>query len=175
MLNFKSKKGLTFIGMPSAGKSVTGKLLAKELNCKYIDLDLLILEKEGASHQQILKEKGGEALEKLEEKYALELDFENLIFAPGGSMIFSPKAMEKIKQETFVIHLGVSKEEIERRLGKNLYTNGIVGLEERGLENIILERAPLYQKYADLYLDTNNLSKEEVALEVLQKLKSIVI
>lgn len=172
---FKTKKGLTFIGMPSAGKSVTGKILAKKLNCKYIDLDILILEKEGISHHQILKEKGDEALEKLEEKYTLELDFENLIFAPGGSMIFSPKAMEKIKSESFVIHLGVGKKEIERRLGKDLYTNGIVGLEEEGLDSIILERAPLYQKYADMYLDTDSLSKEEVVEEILKKIESVVI
>jgi shikimate kinase len=172
---FKTKKGITFIGMPSAGKSVTGRMLAQKLDCKYIDLDILILEKEGISHQQILQEKGGEELEKLEEKYALELDFEDLIFAPGGSMIFSPRAMEKIKQETFVIHLGVGEEEIKRRLGKNLYTNGIVGLEEKGLQNIILERTPLYEKYADLYLDTNNLSREEVVEQVLQKLKNTVI
>ena len=55
---FNSKKGLTFIGMPSSGKSVTGKILAQKLKCKYVDLDVLIYEKEGIHHHQILKEKG---------------------------------------------------------------------------------------------------------------------
>ena len=90
-------------------------------------------------------------------------------------MIFSPKAMEKIKQESFVIHLGVGENEIKRRLGENLHKDGIIGLETKGLSQIILERTPLYQKYADLYIDTNGLSKEEVAEEVLKKIKIDVI
>lgn len=170
MINFNSKKGLTFIGMPSAGKSATGKVLKNKLKARYIDLDLLILEKEGTPHDQILKEKGGEALEELERKYTLELDFENLIFAPGGSIIFSPTAMEKIKKESLVIHLGVSEEEIKKRLGDNLYKNGIIGLEKKGLKGIISERMPLYKKYADIYVDTNGLSIEEVAKIIFEKL-----
>ncbi|HPS21504.1 MAG TPA: shikimate kinase [Candidatus Paceibacterota bacterium] len=170
MQNFKSKKGLTFIGMPSSGKSVTGRVLAPKLGCKYVDLDILIREKEGKHHDVILKEKGNEALKELEEKYTLELDFDGLIFAPPGSIIFSEKAMQKIKENSLVIYLDVSKEEIERRLGENLYKDGIIGLKEKGLANIILERLPLYKKYADLYLDTNGLKKEEVVEEVLKML-----
>lgn len=175
MINKKLKRGLTFIGMPSSGKSVTGKILAKKLNSKYVDLDIFILEKEGMHHHQILKERGENALKKLEEKYATELDFENLIFAPPGSIIFSSKAMEKIKKESFVIHLGVGEEEIKKRLGKNLYRDGIIGLETKGLSGIIAERLPLYQKYADLYIDTNNLKEEEVVEEVLKKIKNVII
>jgi shikimate kinase len=167
---FNSKKGLTFIGMPSSGKSATGKALKNKLKCKYVDLDVLILEKEGISHHQILKERGEDILKELEEKYTLELNFENLIFAPGGSIIFSPKVMEKIKKESIVIYLGVSEEEIKRRLGKNLYKDGIIGLETKGLKRIISERLPLYEKYADLYIDTNGLKVEEVAKIVFEKI-----
>ena len=78
--------------------------------------------------------------------------------------------MQKIKENSLVIYLDVSKEEIERRLGENLYKDGIIGLKEKGLANIILERLPLYKKYADLYLNTNGLKKEEVVEEVLKML-----
>ena len=167
---FNSKKGLTFIGMPSSGKSATGKALKDKLKCKYIDLDILILEKEGISHHQVLKEKGENTLKNLEERYTLELDFENLIFAPPGSIIFSETAIKKIKRESVVIHLGVSEEEIKRRLGENLYKDGIIGLETKGLSKIISERLPLYKKYADLYVDTNNISVEEVARIIFEKI-----
>jgi len=170
MTNFKSKKGLTFIGMPSSGKSATGKALKDKLKCKYVDLDILILEKEGVSHHQVLKDRGEDVLKNLENKYTLELDFENLIFAPPGSIIFSESAMEKIKKESFVIHLGVSEEEIKRRLGDNLYKDGIIGLETKGLSKIISERLPLYKKYADLYIDTNGLMVNEVAEIVFEKI-----
>ena len=166
-----SKKGLTFIGMPSSGKSATGKLLTQRLNSKYVDLDILIMEKEGIHHHQILKERGEKALEDLEQKYTLELDFENLIFAPPGSIIFSELAMEKVKKDSFVIYLGVSEEEIKRRLGDNLYKDGIIGLETKGLSKIISERKPLYEKYADLYIDTNGLNVKEVMEIVFEKIQ----
>lgn len=172
---FNSKKGLTFIGMPSSGKSVTGKILTQKLNCNYVDLDILIQEKEGMHHHQILKEKGENTLKNLEEKYTLELDFEDLIFAPPGSIIFSENAMKKIKENSFVIYLGVNEKEIKRRLGENLYKDGIIGLETKGLNQIILERTPLYQKYSDLFIDTNNLNKEEVVKEVLEKIKNMLV
>ncbi len=166
-----SKKGITFIGMPSSGKSATGKVLKDKLRCKYVDLDILIREKERISHHQILKEKGEKALEDLEEKYTLELDFENLIFAPGGSIIFSENAMKKIKEKSIVIHLEVSEAEIKRRLGENLYKDGIIGLETKGLTKIIEERMPFYKKYADLCIDTNNLSVDEVAEIIFEKIQ----
>lgn len=169
-MNFNFKKGLTFIGMPSSGKSATGKALKDKLKCRYIDLDVLILEKEGISHHQVLEERGENFLKNLEEKYTLELDFENLIFAPPGSIIFSEQAMKKIKKESLVVHLGVSEEEIKRRLGKNLYKDGIIGLETKGLKQIISERMPLYKKYADLYIDTNGLTLKEVAEIVFEKI-----
>lgn len=175
MINKKLKKGITFIGMPSSGKSVTGKMLANKLGSKYVDLDILIEEKEGMHHHQILKERGEKVLKELEEKYALELDFENLIFAPPGSIIFSEIAMKKIKENSLIIHLGVGEEQIKKRLGKNLYQDGIIGLETKGLSGIIKERSPLYQKYADLYIDTDNLKKEEVLTEVLKKIKNVII
>jgi shikimate kinase len=176
MINYSTKKGLTFIGMPSSGKSATGKNLKDKLKCKYVDLDILILEKEGISHHQILKNRGEDALKKLEEKYTLELNFDNLIFSPPGSIIFSKKAMQKIKEESFVIYLGVSEEEIKRRLGDRLYKDGIIGLETKGLSQIISERLPLYNGYADQYIDTNGLNVEQVAEIVFEKiLKSATI
>ena len=43
----KMKNNVTLIGMPSAGKSTVGVLLAKRLGYSFIDVDLLIQEQEG--------------------------------------------------------------------------------------------------------------------------------
>ena len=63
-------KGITFIGMAGCGKSAIGKRLAQALDWKFIDLDLLILEKQGISHHEYMKRHGEEALKNigLEEK-----------------------------------------------------------------------------------------------------------
>jgi shikimate kinase len=103
----------------------------------------------------------------LEEKYALELDFSNLIFSPPGSMIYSSSVMEKLKNESLVIYLVASAEDIKERLGEKLYKDGIIGLETKGLENVVKERLPLYEKYADCSIKTSGLSPERVLVEVL--------
>lgn len=166
----KNKKGITFIGLPGSGKSTMGRILANKLRCNYIDLDILIFKKEGVGHHEILKQKGESELKRLEEKYALELDFNNLIFSPGGSMVYSSSVMEKIKNESAVVYLVASAEDIKKRLGKRLYKDGIIGLETKGLENVVKERLPLYEKYADFSITTSGLSPEIILDQILKQL-----
>jgi len=166
----KNKKGITFIGLPGSGKSTVGKILADKLKLNYVDLDMLIFEKEGINHHEILKQKGESELKHLEEKYALELDFNDLIFSPGGSMVYSPSVMEKIKNESMVVYLVASAEDIKKRLGERLYKDGIIGLETKGLENVVKERLPLYEKYADFSITTSDLSPEIILNQILKQL-----
>ena len=171
ILKNKSKKGITFIGLPGSGKSTVGKILANKLKCNYVDLDILILQKEGVGHHEILKQKGDNELKRLEEKYSLELDFDNLIFSPGGSMVYSSSFMEKAQKESLVIYLVASAEDIKKRLGKKLYEDGIIGLETKGLEGIVKERLPLYEKYADLHISTSNLDPNVIVSEILAQIR----
>ncbi|HUZ92799.1 MAG TPA: shikimate kinase, partial [Candidatus Paceibacterota bacterium] len=96
------RTGITLIGMPGSGKSTIGKLLSKRLSFRFIDLDLFIKEKGGESHDTIANVQGESALLGLEEKYALALDLDRAVFSPGGSIIYSKKAMEKLRKETAV-------------------------------------------------------------------------
>ena len=52
------KNNVTLIGMPSAGKSTVGVLLAKRLGYSFIDVDLLIQEQEGKRLREIIEEQG---------------------------------------------------------------------------------------------------------------------
>ena len=164
----KSKKGITFIGLPGSGKSTVGKILAEKIKHRYIDLDILIEEKEGMYHHEIMKQKGEAELKRLEEKHALELDFHELIFSPPGSMVYSHNVMERLKNDSLVIYLMATAADIRERLGEHLYTDGIIGLETKGLEGVVNERLPLYEKYADHHIATSGLTPEEVLVEVLK-------
>jgi shikimate kinase len=119
-----------------------------------------------------MKRKGGQALSHLEEQYALSLNLQNSVFAPPGSMVYSQKAMEKIKRDSIVIYLEATPETIEKRLGENLYKNGIIGLEEKGLSGLMAERIPLYKKYADFTLHSGDQTKEEMAQIVITTLRA---
>jgi len=164
-------KGVTLIGMAGVGKSSVGKTVAEILGWQFWDLDKVILERQGISHHEYMKRNGEQSLSLLEEQYTLSLDLQNSVFAPPGSIVYSPKAMEKIKTESIVVYLEATPETIEKRLGENLYRNGIIGLEEKGLSGLMAERIPLYKKYADFTLHSGDQTKEEMAQIVIAALR----
>lgn len=161
-------RGITLIGMPGAGKSTIGKELARETGRKFFDLDIFIKEKEGKSHVDIAKEKGDQALMTLEEKHTLNLNLTGLVFAPGGSIIYSKPAMDKLCQETLVIFLNQPLEEIRRRLGKRINRRGIVGLIEKGLDGLYAERTALCREFAHKIINCYGRTDLEIIHEILQ-------
>lgn len=159
-------RGITLIGMPGAGKSTVGRLLAEKLGFAFIDLDNLIRDKEGKSHSQIISEHGDQELVRLEESHTLNLNLENTVFAPGGSIVYSPAAMGKLTRETLIIYLSVPIGVIEKNIGDQIDHRGIVGLSGRGLEGVFDERRPFYEKYAHFQVDCGNRDAASIADQV---------
>jgi len=159
-------KGITLIGMPGAGKSTIGKILAERLGFKFIDLDVFIKEKEGKSHAEIAKKRGDDALVKIEETYTLGLDFDKVVFSPGGSIVYSPLAMEKVASQTTIFYLALPLETIRKRLGNGVETRGVVGFERLGLKGVFDEREPLYLSYANNVIQCRGLSDAEIVQKI---------
>ena len=158
----KNSNAITLIGMPGCGKSTIGKMLAEKLGWDFVDLDSLIKETTGKNHAEVLAESGDQEFIKLEGELALGINFNKLIFAPGGSIIYSPEAMDKLKKETGIFYLYLPIEEIKSRLRDSLWSRGVVGLKNKGPENLFEERDILYRKYAEKIIDCGGLSKKEI-------------
>ncbi len=165
-------KGITLIGMPGSGKSTIGRKLTERLNFKFIDLDDLIKDKSGRSHAEILEKDGRDALVNLENQLTLELDLKKTVFSPGGSIVYSPEAMEKLRMGTTIIYLVLPLEEIKKRLHGKIETRGIVGLKEKGLEALFAERIPLYQKFAHHTISCKNLNDQQIIDIILTFLRT---
>lgn len=161
-------KAITMIGMPGSGKSSIGKELAKRLGWKFVDLDILILEKTGLSHDRILAEQGRQALLDLENQFTLELPFEKIVFSPGGSIVYSAEAMEKISEGSVVVYLAVPLTEIMRRLGDDENNDrGIVDVKEKGLTGLYNERTNLFEDFAHHVINAYPMSEAEVLAELI--------
>ena len=76
-------ENIVLIGMPGAGKSTTGVLVAKTLRMSFIDTDLLIQEKESRLLQEIIDTNGVKAFLKIEEDVVLRVNAENSVIAKG--------------------------------------------------------------------------------------------
>jgi shikimate kinase len=163
-------RNLVLIGMPSAGKSTLGVLLAKTLCMPFTDTDLVIQEKENKLLQNIINEFGNEHFLKVEEAAILDCNFSNHVMATGGSVVYSNAAMEHLKKDGIVVYLKLDYEEIERRLN-NITTRGVAIAEGQTLEDLYNQRVPLYEKYADITLDCNDKSMEETVEDLVTLLQ----
>lgn len=140
---------ITLIGMAGAGKSTIGRALARHLDYTFIDVDRLITEKAGVPLQVLIDKQGDSALIRFEEEAILKLgQVDKCIISPGGSVIYSERAMEYLKNISKIIFLDAPFKNIVKRI-PNARKRGIVGLRDRSLKELFEERIILYQKYAD--------------------------
>ena len=146
------KPNITMIGMPSSGKSTVGVLLAKRLGFSFVDVDIVIQEKEGRLLKEIIADEGMDGFLEVENRINAELDVRLSVIAPGGSVIYGEEAMKHLKEISEVVYLKMSYEEMERRIG-NVVDRGVALKPGFTLRDLYNERAPLYEKYADIVID----------------------
>lgn len=159
-----NKTNIVLIGMPSCGKSVTGVILAKILNKQYIDADLLIQEKTGRGLQDIINNDGIDAFKKIEEEVLLSIDVTNCVIATGGSAVYYDSAMRHLSEEGVVIYIDVPLPDIKKRLS-NIKTRGVAMGKGQTLDDLYALRKPLYEKYAEITVDSNNKNTMEDTVE----------
>ncbi|SLM30241.1 Shikimate kinase 1 [Desulfamplus magnetovallimortis] len=161
------KSNMTLIGMPGAGKSTVGIILAKDLSFGFIDTDILIQINQQKSLQQIINESDHMNLRTIEEKEVLKLNIDNHVIATGGSVPYSEKAMNHLKKISTIVFLKASYEELKRRI-HNFETRGIAKSENQTLMELFEERQILYKKYADITVDCDLINQNQVAIEIAQ-------
>ena len=160
-------KNIVLIGMPGAGKSTVGVVLAKNLGMSFMDSDLVIQEQEGKKLHEIIEECGTDGFVKVEERINASLNPTNTIIATGGSVVYGQKAMEHLGEIGTICYLKLSYESIRDRLG-DLAQRGVVLKEGQTLLGLYQERTPLYEKYAHIVVDCENKSIREVVNEIAQ-------
>lgn len=161
---------IVLIGMSGAGKSTLGVLLAKALGMDYVDTDIVIQQHEGRLLQEIIDQDGIEKFMEVEETIVSDLQLHNSIIATGGSVIYSERAMNALKQGGQIIYLHVPYEEINRRL-LNIATRGLVINKGNSLKDVYEERVPLYLKYTDKIFEGTNKDIEHCVSEIIEKIK----
>lgn len=158
-------KNIVLIGMPGAGKSTVGVLLAKALKMPFIDTDLLLQQQENCYLQELIDARGISEFIKIEENVVLGLGVENHIIATGGSVVYSEAAVKHLKASGILVFLNTKMYQLERRL-KNAHTRGIAMKNGQTLLTLFSERMPLYKKYADLEIDCSKKHIETIVSEI---------
>lgn len=162
---------IILIGMPGAGKSTLGVVLAKILNYSFIDADLLIQSQCDKTLQKIIDACGPDGFIEVENEVLCTLSAGQSVIATGGSAVYSDEAMKHLSSIGTVVYLQVSLKELENRLG-GLYERGVVMKDGIGmsLNALYEERIPLYEKYAEVTIDIDGLSVRDAARQLVDKL-----
>lgn len=165
-----AKDNIVLIGMPGAGKSTVGVVLAKKLGYGFIDSDLVIQDTYGKLLHELITEYGVEGFWQLENTVNAGLEVQRSIIATGGSAVYGQEAMEHLREIGLVVYLKLSYEEIEHRLG-DLNARGVTLREGQSLADLYGERIPLYEKYAHLTVDCDDKLLREIMQEIADWVK----
>ncbi len=163
-------ENIILIGMPGAGKSTLGVLLAKAMGKLFVDTDIIIQQKTKRLLQDIIDNDGTEAFLSLEEEILLSVNEENTVIATGGSAVYSEKAMEHFRENGKIVYLHVDFDEIVKRV-TNITTRGIVLKNGKNLADAFDERKPLYDRFADVVIDCTGSTIENSVKMLIEKLK----
>ena len=162
------KSNITLIGMPACGKSTVGVLLAKALNMRFTDTDLLIQQKYKKFLWEIIAEEGIEAFKAKEAGVICSLRCGNTCIATGGSAVYSESAMQHLRQISRVVFIDLPCQEIERRIA-DIRGRGVVIDKGSTLSALFEERRPLYLRYADVTVEAQGRGVEELLMEIIEK------
>ncbi len=156
---------IVLTGMPGAGKSTIGVLLAKRLGMGFTDTDVLIQTREQKTLQQILNDHGYMALRSIEEQVLLSANLDRRVVATGGSAVYSDPGMQRLKSCGTVIYLVMSVAGLRSRI-QDYETRGLAKTPEQTLDQLYEERHPLYLKYADLCVHAADKNTEQLVAEL---------
>jgi len=158
----QQKNNITLIGMPGAGKSTIGIILAKYLTFGFIDTDVLIQINRQKSLQQIMDESNYLKLREIEENEILKIHIDRHVIATGGSAVYSEKAMRHLQDISTVVFLKAGFEMLKKRI-HNYETRGIARSGTQSFLQLYEERQVLYERYGDIMIDCNHRNQEEIA------------
>ncbi len=159
------------IGMPGAGKSTIGVVLAKIWGYQFIDSDLLIQAREGKVLSRLIEESGVEGFLEIENQVNAGIQADRAVISTGGSICYCDEAMQHLKESGPVVYLRLDYRVIRRRVG-SLKDRGVAVRKGHSLRDLYEERAPLYEKYADIIVDLTGLRLQSSIRLVQQEVEA---
>ena len=161
---------IILIGMPGAGKSTVGVLVAKALGMDFIDTDLIIQRREGRTLQQIIDADGLGRFIAIEDGVVSSVDARDSVIATGGSVIFGENAMRNLARLGTIVYLRAGFDTVKARIS-NISTRGVAMNPGQDLRSVYDERCPLYEKHAHVTVDVDGGSVETSVAAMISALE----
>ena len=164
---------IVLVGVPGAGKSTVGELLATRLGKKFTDSDQVIEERAGKSVSDIFTQDGEPAFRSLERDVILDLiSAGEGVVALGGGALGNDETRAAVKSaQTVWLVTGLAQ--AVDRVGMNRNRPLLLGNVRGQLAELMNAREPLYREVANITVDTSNLSPTQVVDEIIEALTKV--
>ncbi len=164
------RSNITLIGMPGAGKSTLGVLLAKALAKGFVDTDVLIQQQEHCTLQAYQERHGLDRFQALEAEVLIKLDVSNCVIATGGSAVYSEQAMRALAAHSRIVFIDVPLDVLNARIN-NMESRGIVQKPGQDFATLYRERWPLYDQAAEIRIEADHHAMDAVLALILDRLQ----
>lgn len=167
-----SRNKLIVIGFMASGKSAVSATLASKMGLPLVQVDGEIVSRSGyPSIPAIFAEKGEAYFRDLEAEVAASLrNAHDVVISTGGGIITREENMTNLKENGgTVIYLRTSFETVTERAG-DLSTRPLFANKANALE-LYFSRLPIYERHADIIIDTDGLTVDEVCSAILTQIR----
>mgnify|MGYP000678954391 CR=1 FL=1 len=164
---------IIFIGMPAAGKSTVGVVIAKRLGYKFVDTDILIQESEGKLLKDIIADVGPDGFLKVEDRVNAQVKAERTVISPGGSVVYCENAMKHYKEIGKALIIIFVRFSVLGIFNDSFRTAGgysAIWLIVLYCIGVLAKRVKLFEKYADITVCEDNQKLEDTIESVLDAL-----
>lgn len=159
---------IALTGYMGSGKSTVGALVADALGCPFIDLDAVVAAKAGRSIPEIFAADGEQAFRRLEkqalEKTVAKYAESTAVLSLGGGTVTVPGALQLLRDKTLCIYLKADVNTLQARLEGEKEGRPLA---DGDFARRLCERAPLYEAAAQVTVETDGLTPEEVTDEII--------
>ena len=167
---------IVLIGYRGTGKSTLGKIVADRLHRQLISTDQEIVRRTGSSIPDIVAAHGWDYFRDLETAVCQDLaGRDNLVIDTGGGAILRQQNVDVFKRNGRLIWLTASVDTIAARIGGETQRPSLTGTKSHvdEIRDVLSERVPKYQAAADLTIDTDGRSIDELASFIVHSFASV--
>ena len=166
------KNKIYLIGSMGSGKSTIGRLLAKQMNLPFFDIDKMIVDQEKMSITDIFSKYSEEYFREIESNILEKNSHEgNFVTSTGGGCILRQQNIKILKQG-LVVYLKISVdaqyERVKNRTHRPLLNGGVT---KEDLARLDDERGSIYSDISNIEVDVSNFNKEDVLSSIIKELK----